>query len=540
MGAIISTLRSLRLALAILLQQIFVDDVSTRLLVSPGLPLPNPTTSFWLLPESRTLKRIQSPSLPARADIVVIGCGITATALLRELYRQNPALNIVVLEARGVCTGATGRNGGHIFEGPHNEYPRLKSTFGGDAAARIIHFRLRHLEEIRAAIHEEGAECLARSEVREVAGTEVYFDDSTIEEGVGKLRQWKADLPEMAREWDHVDAETAKKELHIPDAAGAISGPCGALWPYRMCTSILERLVREQPDRLKIESYTPVESISYDPSTSTYSIATPRGVVTTPTVVHTTNGWASHLIPGFRGKVFPMQGQMCEFALLYLSLHNSTRPTTSTVNPDGTATISNGEMMFGGAWAQTGNNGMDVVGSADDTKLNYLAAGHLSGLLPYVFGSGVTKGATRAWEGAAVKNMWTGVLGMSADCMPWVGKLPTAISARGQPKNGSVELQGEGEGSVKTGEWCAVGFTGEGMVNCWGSATALARMLLGEDQGGRNVAMTEQRVRAAKGEAEVKSWSERPLEEWFPAQFLVSQARVKKADPVDMFDSMGR
>ena len=49
--------------------------------------------------------------LPLTADYVVIGSGISGTCISWFLLEQNPQLQVVVLEAREVCSGATGRNG---------------------------------------------------------------------------------------------------------------------------------------------------------------------------------------------------------------------------------------------------------------------------------------------------------------------------------------------------------------------------------------------------------------------------------------------
>ncbi|KAK6339790.1 hypothetical protein TWF718_009184 [Orbilia javanica] len=548
MGILLSKLRRLRLAIAVLFEQKTVlDNAVARINKSPGLPLPNPTKSFWLLPESPLLARIQSPKLSETADIIVIGSGITSTGFLRELYRLNPDVNVVLLEARGPCTGATGRNGGHIKEGPYEEYPRLKSTYGNETAARILRFRLRHLEEIKAVAKEEGEDCVRESEVREVTGTDVFFHNEVMQEGISKFDEWKRENPEMGREWGFWDQETARKRLNIPTATGAIYGPAGALWPYRFCTSILSRLISSHPN-LKIESYTPVEDISFDASTSTYTVSTPRGKITSKTVIHTTNGWASHLLPGLSGKVFAFQGQMSaqeapegvpgmgeQYSWSFIHKQGfdylTQRASTSITHPDGTATQTAGEMMYGGGWASTENMGMDVCGLADDTKLNYLAAAHLSGLIPYIFGSGESSGGTRSWNGVRVKNMWTGVLGMSADGLPWVGRIPKRLSTRDQPK------ERKSEKGIATGEWCAVGFSGEGMVNCWGSATALARMVLGEEIKG-NVSSKEARIRAAKGEEDVKGWKDQALEEWFPKEFVIEDARISRANPVDLVSAL--
>lgn len=80
-----------------------------------SLPLPSPTVSYWQVPE-HPLASYRSP-FPLSADVVIIGSGITGISVARTIFEQNPALNVVILEARTLCSGATGRNGGHIKPG---------------------------------------------------------------------------------------------------------------------------------------------------------------------------------------------------------------------------------------------------------------------------------------------------------------------------------------------------------------------------------------------------------------------------------------
>ena len=67
--------------------------------------------------------------------------------------------------------------------------------------------------------------------------------------------------------------------------------------------------------------------------------------------------------------------------------------------------------------------------------------------------------------------MWTGILGLSADMKPWVGRVPTKISGRREPRAQKSRL-------APPGEWIAAGYSGEGMVHAWLSGRALAFMLL--------------------------------------------------------------
>lgn len=84
-----------------------------RISQSPGIPRPSPTRSYWPVPPSNISQWGAQDVLPEKADIVIIGSGITgasiARTLLRELGENSSDVRIVMLEAREVCSGATAR-----------------------------------------------------------------------------------------------------------------------------------------------------------------------------------------------------------------------------------------------------------------------------------------------------------------------------------------------------------------------------------------------------------------------------------------------
>ena len=76
----------------------------------PSLPVPNPTISFWHMSHPNDLvKHRTTPDLPKSASIVVIGSGISGAFAARELVVNERFKDVVVLEARDICSGATGR-----------------------------------------------------------------------------------------------------------------------------------------------------------------------------------------------------------------------------------------------------------------------------------------------------------------------------------------------------------------------------------------------------------------------------------------------
>ena len=97
-----------------------------------GLPVPNSTSSFWHSePSEFLLGHRTTPELPAEADVVIVGSGITGASAARFLV-EDPRYNgrsVVMLEAREACWGATGRNGGSCnsccsVRGALSEYDR--------------------------------------------------------------------------------------------------------------------------------------------------------------------------------------------------------------------------------------------------------------------------------------------------------------------------------------------------------------------------------------------------------------------------------
>jgi glycine/D-amino acid oxidase-like deaminating enzyme len=68
-------------------------------------------------------------------------------------------------------------------------------------------------------------------------------------------------------------------------------------WPYKFVHALL-RIVLEAGN-LNLQAHTPAESVSEPDAAGWITVKTPRGDIRTKTVVHTTNRWASHLLPEF-------------------------------------------------------------------------------------------------------------------------------------------------------------------------------------------------------------------------------------------------
>jgi glycine/D-amino acid oxidase-like deaminating enzyme len=263
--------------------------------------------------------------------------------------------------------------------------------------------------------------------------------------------------------------------------------PAGVVSPYNLITGTFNALLHSHESRLTIDTKTPVVQIAYDPSSNEgypYTVITSRGSVKAANVIHCTNGYTGHLVPGLRGKMYPRRGTMSVQApgasfpnisgkqswSFYLTpKHHQDEQSVETGRYYGFQNRDTGEVWIGG-------DRDSVLGfiSTDDTKIDTIAEANLRNVLPRLF--------SKAWVPAQpeVRNIWTGVMCYTGDQLPLVGRLPTSATHR-----------------LGQGEWIAAGWNTYGMTNGFLCGDALGKMILGED-----------------------------VSSWFPGSYLPSEERL--------------
>ncbi|KAJ7019490.1 nucleotide-binding domain-containing protein [Mycena alexandri] len=541
--------------------------LSKRISRDPGLPTPAPSRSYWCLPHS-PLDNLETSSLPADADVVIIGSGIAGAAIARTLLDSSSGgkkrpLRIAMLEARDICSGATGRNGGHISPNSYQDYSELASKYGVEAAQAMIRFRLAHLPALLAVAEEEGL--LPESQARMVDQFDIYLRETLFQRAKNSLAAYFEALPERREKHDIRDAKAKIEDLQLsPLATGCISQSGGALHPYRLITGILARLLNVYP-AFQLFTHTPCTDIALAADGRSYCIITPKGTLTTAHVIHATNAWAAHLLPGMRRKIVPMRVHMTAqrpgsalgvetadalpwtgtrafvfypgttmFAFDYLTQ----QPNGDGLDADNSAKLGSdvsadtgypapaGELMFGGG-AMLGGRAeavlLDNIGIADDSGTDFEVTAYLGGALERYFapgwgeesstsssraartaGGSVSPSGDDGWGAGRIKAAWTGIMGLSADGQPWVGRVPRYASQRAEP--GEPPTPEANLSLARPGEWIAAGFSGEGMTHAWLAGVALARMVL-----------VDVSVKGKDASA-------------LPPQFLITEKRLKEAD----------
>ncbi|KAJ5388338.1 FAD dependent oxidoreductase superfamily protein [Penicillium cosmopolitanum] len=443
-------------------------QVKERITLAPGLPNPNPTQSSWQQPPHPTVANIQS-DLAEEADIVIIGSGVTGCGAAHALLHHPDAtkLRITLLEARGTCSGATGRNGGHICSNILESFAHNMDTHGLEAAletARFSEANAIRLREVAASLAENDREA---TELRDVVLGLSTSKAETMEGLKAAVRLLEKEYPDSIIKFRFVEDQDRIKEFSFQDDIVGLVEQHGAaaVWPYRLITAIFQKLLKEFDGRFTLQTDTPVQTIRFNQSESLpYSIITPRGIIRAHKVLHCTNGFAGHLVPNLVGAIYPLRGTMSvqepgsDFPLLgdhfsWSSINEFTyRPESDAWDTQYHYVQQNaktGEIWIGGECQK-----LSELLTSDDSTVGETTQQKLSTVLPSIFSN---------VEPHQVRQVWSGIMAFTSDGCPIVGRIPSSISGR------------EGQG-----EWIAAGYNGHGMDKAWLCGEGIARMALGE------------------------------------------------------------
>lgn len=133
-------------------------------MTSDKFPHDKPGACFWTNRTAELHEFRSSEALPDHSDIVIIGAGFAGASTAYHLTKRNAfnsaqAKSITILEARGVCTGATGRNGGHIRPDLYGHIPTYIDRAGVEKGAAIAEFEVRNLRAVKRVIEDEKIDC---------------------------------------------------------------------------------------------------------------------------------------------------------------------------------------------------------------------------------------------------------------------------------------------------------------------------------------------------------------------------------------------
>jgi len=314
---------------------------------------------FWKPPSMR-----YTGSLPAAADVLVIGGGITGVSLLHHLGRRGvPA---VLVERSHLAAGASGRNAGFLLAGVADNYAHAVLTFGREQARSIWALTLENHER----------------QIEAVGGADVGY------RRLGSLTL--AASPEEARALEescdllHEDGFEAAWDGH-----GLLNPRDGEVDPARLVGALAARApagaIREGVNVTGLSGTT---------------VHAGDSSCAAGAVILATNGFTSALLPSL--DIQPTRAQM--LATSPVARRVSERPTYSHFGYRYWRQAVSGEVLVGG-WRDTSKE-TEVGLDSEPTPAIQL---HLDAK------------AEELTQGAEVTHRWAGIMGFTKSGMPMVG-----------------------------------------------------------------------------------------------------------------------
>ncbi|WP_327709699.1 FAD-binding oxidoreductase [Streptomyces sp. NBC_00464] len=248
--------------------------------------------SFWYADQGTPTPREPLPG-DSTADVCIVGGGYTGLWTAYYLKKAVPFLNITVLEAKFCGYGASGRNGGWLYNGIAGR-DRYAKLHGHDAAVRLQQAMNDTVTEVINVAAEEKIDAdIHRGGVLEVAYTPAQLarlkDFHSVEIAFGERDRTL-----------HGARETAER-VRVTGAVGSTWTPHGArLHPAKLVKGLADTV---EALGVTIHESTPVTEIK-----PKHAI-TPYGTVRAPYVLRCTEGFTAGL-KGQKRTWLPMNSSM--------------------------------------------------------------------------------------------------------------------------------------------------------------------------------------------------------------------------------------
>jgi glycine/D-amino acid oxidase-like deaminating enzyme len=346
--------------------------------------------SFWYADDGLPEPREPLPG-DATADVVIVGGGYTGLWTAYYLKKAAPFLRVTVLEQKFCGYGASGRNGGWLYNGIAGR-DRYAKLHGHEAAVRLQKAMNETVDEVVRVAAEEGIE----ADVHQGGVLEVAYTPAQL----ARLKAFhEHELSYGEKDRELYGARETIERVRVADAVGSAWTPHGArLHPVKLVKGLA---AAAEALGVTIHEKTPVTEIRPKHA------VTPYGTVRAPYVLRCTEGFTASL-KGQKRTWLPMNSSM-------IATERLTPEQWATIGWEGRETL--GDMAHAYMYAQR---------TADDR----IALGGRG--VPYRFGSrtdndGRTQQATidalheilvrffPSLAGVRVAHAWSGVLGVPRD-----------------------------------------------------------------------------------------------------------------------------
>lgn len=360
----------------------------------PSQPVFEPV-SYW----HRTAPQLAFlTDLPASVEMLVVGGGLFGAATAYWLARAGH--EVALLERVGAAYGASGRNGGFVVAGMHEDYPAAVKRLGQSTAKAVLSLSYENQAVLRQVLGEEGIEC----DYREPGSLGLALGEKQGEEVRQSISALRADG--FPVQW--LERGEVQELIHTPLSAEIVGGkflPGQALVHSARLIQGLALAARRHGAQLY-----QAQALRLAQEGQRVRVETTRGTLRAGAVVLAVNAWTSELIPQMRGVIVPVRGQILAYeplppvftTAIFASLTETEEYWQQTLD---------GSIVLGGCRALAPAKDVNIW----ETSTTPEVQAALEQILPRLFPQ---------LSGLRVAQRWAGLMDFSPDRIPLVDRVP--------------------------------------------------------------------------------------------------------------------
>ena len=343
-----------------------------------------------------------------QADVCVVGGGLTGVNAALELAERG--LSVILLEARRIGWGASGRNGGQLIRGIGHDVSGFARHVGQDGVRYLKQAGIDSVALVARRIEQYGIACDLRWGFCELANTPAQF---------AAFEEEQRDLADLGYRHETRLVEPGRMhEIVASDlyAGGLVDMGSGHLHPL----DLVQGEARAAHGLgVRIFEQSPVLRIEHG---STVTLHTARGKVRAQSLVLGCNAHLDELEPRLTGKVLPAGSYVVATERLPESLARALIPQNMALCDQ--------------------KVGLDYYRLTADNRLLFGGACHYSGRDPKDIGAYMRPKVLKVFPQLAdvrLDYQWGGMIGITANRFPQVGRLaqhPNVYYAQGYSGHG--------------------------------------------------------------------------------------------------------
>lgn len=343
--------------------------------------------SYW--------SQINSKKVKAKADICIVGGGLSGLSTAYWLNKEDPNLSIAIVEKHQLGSGATGKNAGFVTCGSVEHFNRMVSKYGKNKALEIWRFAETNLQLLQSEIFQISG---APQSFQQRGAFSLASKDSEMEE----LKQVAKIMTEESIAVEVLDAEGVSQRLGAKSFIGGIKYIQDAeVDPLQLLMTLKKNIKANFYENCEVSQV-------HDTGSGTRQVIASGLELECQIVIYCLNGYAAAMDSYFEDKIYPTRGQIMVLEPVAPFMEG---PCYANFYLDYFRQLQDGSLLIGGfrqLESDTEKGYSDHTTEKIQKALHDFVLNHLP-----------------QYREAKVSHRWAGVMGFSVDGEPMIGSLPS-------------------------------------------------------------------------------------------------------------------